>query len=96
MSVRCLIIKYATHKGLFVLSAQFGAVQKRGVFQFRKRQAANITGYAQVRRVLACQPCNCYLLPVNGFPLSLLFPVGTGVLDCPRKQRTKAKSWIGG
>ena len=27
MSVRCLILKYATHKGLFVLSAQFGAVQ---------------------------------------------------------------------
>ena len=26
MSVRCLIIKYPTHKGLFVLSAQFGAV----------------------------------------------------------------------
>ena len=22
--------------------------------------------------------------------------VGTGVPDCPRKQRTKAKSWIGG
>ena len=34
MSVRCLIIKYPTHKGLFVLSAQFGAVQhcSRGFF----------------------------------------------------------------
>ena len=26
-----------------------------------------------VRFLLACQPCNCYLLPVNGFSLSLLF-----------------------
>ena len=30
MPVRCLIIKYATLKGLFVLSAQFGAVHKTG------------------------------------------------------------------
>ena len=29
MSVRCLTIKYTTHKGLFVLSAQFGAVHER-------------------------------------------------------------------
>ena len=27
----------------------------------------NVTGHAQVRFRLACQPCNCYLLPVNGF-----------------------------
>jgi len=26
----------------------------------------NVTGDAQVRFRLACQPCNCYLLPVNG------------------------------
>ena len=26
----------------------------------------NVTGYAQVRFRLACQPCICYLLPVNG------------------------------
>ena len=39
---------------------------KRGVFQFRKRQAANTTGYAQVRLLLACQPRMVYLLPVNG------------------------------
>ena len=31
----------------------------------------NTTGCAQVRRVLVCQPCNCYLLPVNGSPKSL-------------------------
>ena len=28
----------------------------------------NITGCAQVRFSLACQPCICYLPPVNGFP----------------------------
>ena len=27
----------------------------------------NVTGYAQVRFRLACQPCIDYLLPVNGF-----------------------------
>ena len=26
----------------------------------------NNTGCAQVRFLLACQPCNCYLLPING------------------------------
>ena len=31
----------------------------------------NVTGDAQVRLRLACQPCNCYLLPVNGFQQSL-------------------------
>ena len=36
------------------------------VFQFRAT-ASNTTGCAQVRRVLACQPCTRYLLPVNGF-----------------------------
>ena len=36
MSVRCLIIKYPTHKGLFVLSAQFGAVQSMGGALLRK------------------------------------------------------------
>ena len=29
----------------------------------------NTTGCAQVRLLLACQPCNCCLLPVNGFAL---------------------------
>ena len=29
----------------------------------------NTTGYAQVRLLLTCQPCNCYLLPVNGLSL---------------------------
>ena len=31
MSVRCLIIEYPTHKGFFVLSAQFGSVQNEVV-----------------------------------------------------------------
>ena len=28
--------------------------------------ALPFTGCAQVRFLLACQPCNCYLLPING------------------------------
>ena len=28
--------------------------------------ALNTTGDAQVRFRLACNPCNCYLLPING------------------------------
>ena len=34
--------------------------------------ALNNTGNAQVRFRLACQPCNCYLLPINGFSLCSL------------------------
>ena len=35
-----------------------------GYFSFG--QSPKDTGGAQVRFLLACQPCNCYLLPVNG------------------------------
>jgi len=34
----------------------------------------NTTGCAQVRLLLACQPCNDYLLPVNGFALNCIIP----------------------
>ena len=40
-----------------------------GYFSFG--HSPNTTGYAQVRILLACQPRNCYLLPVNGFAISL-------------------------
>ena len=30
--------------------------------------ALNVTGYAQVRFVLACQPCKGLQAPVNGLP----------------------------
>ena len=39
--------------------------RKRGDFSFG--YSPNTTDCAQVRFLLACQPCNCYLLPVNGF-----------------------------
>ena len=38
---------------------------KRGGISFSGK-ALTITGNAQVRFRLACQPCNCYLLPING------------------------------
>ena len=57
MPVRCLIFKYATHKGPFVLSAQFGAVQKiRGAFfcnySFRNKQLSTYFKYPQSVRTL--------------------------------------------
>ena len=42
-----------------------GLVQNGGYFSFG--HSPNITGNAQVRLLLACQPCNHYLLLVNEF-----------------------------
>ena len=34
----------------------------------------NTAACAQVRFLLACQPCNCYLIPANGFALNFIIP----------------------
>ena len=56
---------------VFVGSVQTGGISFSG-------KTLNVTGDAQVRFGLACQPRNCYLLPVNGLRVSVPSPVGEG------------------
>ena len=60
---------YLSCHSLFIVTI-FGKINipphSGGYFIFG--HSPNITGCAQVRFLLACQPCICYLLPVNGFP----------------------------
>ena len=42
-------------------------IHPRSGWYFIFGHSPKTTGGAQVRFSLACQPCNCYLLPVNGF-----------------------------
>ncbi len=62
-----------------------------GYFSFG--HSPNNTGCAQVRCILACQPCNCYSLPVNGRSKSL--PPGGRGTACggrsPRDERQCAR-----
>ena len=51
-------------QAFFKITVLRSPVYSGGYFFFG--HSPNITGCAQVRLLLACQPCICYLLPVNG------------------------------
>ena len=56
-----------------------------GYFSFGR--SPNTTGCAQVRFRLACQPCNIYLPPINGFRDVSSPPSGREVDFCEAKRR---------
>ena len=64
--------------------------------KFSFGHSPNITACAQVRCVLACQPCKHYLLPVNGFNFSLPLEGGGNPSEQKARDAVDGRSFLFG